>query len=67
MQTPFVPGQATVEASLCVLQSNAITLSVLIKGDQLCFLLRKQDSKSVLVIHYYRVSRLQVFNQVLSS
>lgn len=55
------------EASLCVLQSNAITLSVLIKGDQLCFLLRKQDSKSVLVIHYYRVSRLQVFNQVLSS
>lgn len=67
MQTPFVPGQAIVEASLCVLQSNSITLSVLIERGQLCFLLRKCDSKSVLVIHYDRVSRLQVISQILSS
>lgn len=62
----FIQAQVTVEASLCVFRCELIYISVDITDGLLRFILRKPETKSLLVIHYNRISYLHLSNVVLS-
>ena len=62
----FIPAQVTVEASLCVFRCELIYISVDRTDGLLRFILRKPETKSLLVIHYNRISYLHLSNVVLS-
>ena len=63
----FVSGQAVVESSFCVIVKINIKLGVSTRNSELCLLLKKEGSSSVIRVHYHRISYPSICKKVIST
>lgn len=63
----FVTGQAVIESSLCVISHAVVEIAISSCNKVMCVLLRNETARSVLRIHYHRISYLSICKKIVST